>query len=104
MPGQSPPECEPPDCGAVVEGVVVDGVVVVLVEGMSVVDDGVVVVAVDGVVVALPVVLAAYALVPPISAPAMPTIATAFLRCVCMTWLLRRGAVRAVNEGCVAGA
>jgi hypothetical protein len=104
MPGQSPPECEPPDCGAVVEGVVVDGVVVVLVEGMSVVEDGVVVVAVDGVVVALLLVLAAYALVPPISAPAMPTIATAFLRCVFMTCLLRRCAVHVVKRGRVARA
>jgi hypothetical protein len=82
---------EPPD-GAVVEGVVVDGVVVV--EGVvvvvppptvvppSVVVEGVVVVAAGVVVVAVPPVVAAYALVPPISAPAIDIIASPFRMCV----------------------
>jgi hypothetical protein len=96
MPGQSP--VSPPAAGAVVESVP-DGVVVV--EGVVVVDgvttvppsvavEGVVVVAAAGVVVALLPELAAYALLPPISAPAMPTSARPFLRCIVMCCLLRR--------------
>jgi hypothetical protein len=104
MPGQSLPECAVPDWGAVVEGLVVDGVVVVPVEGMSVVEDGAVAVVVVGVVVALLPLLAAYALVPPIRAPAMPTIATAFLRCIFMILPPSSCAVPAVKEDTVGGA
>ena len=69
----------PPELGAVVDGVVVEGVV-----GVSVVAEGVVVAAGVVPVLELPPVLAAYAVVPPMRAPAIESIAMVFFMCVFM--------------------